>query len=66
MKKKKFDCYSCRYQGDVANSAHICCEHLFPKNIKGDSHGIKNGWFCFPFNFDPVWLENCDSCEKLK
>ena len=29
-------------------------------NIKGHPHGIKNGWFLWPFNFDPVWLENCD------
>lgn len=29
-------------------------------SIKGSSHGIKNGWFNFPYNFDPVWLENCD------
>lgn len=29
-------------------------------NIKGSSHGIRNGWFNWPFNFDPVWIENCD------
>jgi len=29
-------------------------------NVKGHPHGIKNGWFIWPFNFDPVWLENCD------
>ena len=28
--------------------------------IKANYHGIKMGWFNFPFNFDPVWLENCD------
>ncbi len=27
--------------------------------IKANYHGIKNGWFNFPFNFDPVWLEEC-------
>jgi len=32
-------------------------------NIKGNSHGISKGWFNFPFNFDPVWLENCDGFE---
>jgi hypothetical protein len=21
---------------------------------------MRNGWFCWPFNFDPVWLEACD------
>lgn len=29
-------------------------------NIKANSRGIQGGWFNFPFNFDPVWLENCD------
>lgn len=33
-------------------------------NIKGDPWGIKNGWFNFPFNFDPVWLLNCDGYER--
>jgi len=33
-------------------------------NIKGNPHGIKNGWFNFPFNFDPVWLENCDGFKE--
>ena len=28
--------------------------------VRGNQHGIKNGWFNHPFNFDPVWLENCD------
>lgn len=34
-------------------------------NIKGNPHGISKGWFNFPFNFDPVWLENCDGFEKV-
>jgi hypothetical protein len=29
-------------------------------NIKGNPHGIKHGWFNWPFNFDPVWLDECD------
>lgn len=29
-------------------------------NIRGNPYGIKNGWFNFPFNYDPTWLENCD------
>ena len=29
-------------------------------NIKGNPHGVKNGWFNWPWNFDPTWLENCD------
>ena len=91
---KKFDCYTCKYRGKVAGSAHSSCNHpsltkvkdnpmlnlmaIFASvgrnppmiasseelNIKGNSHGIKNGWFNFPFNFDPIWLENCDGYIK--
>jgi hypothetical protein len=31
--------------------------------IKGNAHGIRSGWFYWPFNFDPVWLENCEGFE---
>ena len=33
-------------------------------NVKGNQHGIKNGWFNYPFNFDPTWLEECDGFER--
>jgi len=32
--------------------------------IKGHPHGIKNGWFFWPVNFDPIWLENCDGFQS--
>jgi len=32
-------------------------------NVVGNLHGIKNGWFNHPFNFDPTWLESCDGFE---
>ena len=31
--------------------------------IKGNPHGIAKGWFAWPLNFDPTWLENCDAYE---
>ena len=33
-------------------------------NIKAASHGVKSGWFNWPVNFDPVWLENCDGFKE--
>ena len=33
-------------------------------NIAGNPHGIKHGWFSWPFNFDPTWLETCDGWEE--
>lgn len=29
--------------------------------IKANIHGIRNGWFNWPWNFDPIWLENCNA-----
>ena len=33
-------------------------------NIKGNPHGIQNGWFNWPWNFDPTWLEVCDGYRE--
>ena len=33
-------------------------------NIDAEEHGIKSGWFNWPWNFDPIWLKNCDGFEK--
>lgn len=32
--------------------------------VTGNAHGIRNGWFVHPFNFDPVWLESCTGFER--
>ncbi len=36
-----------------------------PKNITvvGHPHGIRSGWFNWPYNFDPTWLEECSGFE---
>jgi|SRR5579872_777684 len=34
-----------------------------PLGVTGNLHGIKHGWFCWPMNFDPIWLETCDGFE---
>jgi len=31
--------------------------------VKGSIHGIRHGWFNHPWNFDPVWLEECNGFE---
>jgi len=33
-------------------------------NVTGKQRGIEMGWFNWPFNFDPVWLESCDGFEE--
>lgn len=32
--------------------------------IRANEHGRKNGWFYFPFNFDPCWLEACNGMTE--
>lgn len=31
--------------------------------IKANPHGIFSGWFAWPCNFDPTWLEACNGFE---
>ncbi|MFA7521060.1 hypothetical protein [Shewanella sp.] len=33
-------------------------------NVTGNEHGRKSGWFNYPLNFDPVWLETCDGFKR--
>jgi hypothetical protein len=34
--------------------------------IKGNPHGLQKGWFNWPINFDPIWLENCNGFEPIE
>jgi hypothetical protein len=65
MNKNRPDCYKCKYRGDLAGDAHSCCNNNKAK-VKGDSYGIRSGWFFHPFNFDPTWLEECDGFEPIE
>ena len=33
-------------------------------NVNYSQHGFNNGWFFWPINFDPVWLETCNGFER--
>lgn len=54
------NCYMCehriRLQGEAAFSG--CANNK--ANVVGAFHGVQSGWFYWPENFDPVWLESCD------
>lgn len=66
------NCYECKHRSDLPGNCHSQCNvgvaglfnggTVVPK-VSGNEHGIKNGWFFWPFNFDPVWLQSCDSFE---
>lgn len=32
-------------------------------HVKGVAHGIVHGWFNWPMDYDPIWLEACDGFE---
>lgn len=34
--------------------------------VKGVPHGIRMGWFLWPLNFDPAWLEQCNGFTAKK
>lgn len=34
-------------------------------NIRAADLGVRHGWFVWPVNFDPTWLENCDGFTKV-
>ena len=69
--KTTFDCYECAHRRTILGDAHTRCGYpdldgpmsvadvYRNLEIKGDPHGIANGWFCWPFNFDPTWLQRC-------
>ena len=34
--------------------------------IRASQHGVQAGWFHWPCNFDPVWLEHCEGFETAE
>ena len=51
-------------KGRILAIAAIMTAGQFPPfNLTGSKHGIRSGWFAWPLDFDPVWLESCDAFE---
>lgn len=62
--KDKPNCYKCKHRRDLSGDAHSKCAN--PRaNVRGNPHGVRGGWFFWPLNFDPTWLESCDGFEGL-
>lgn len=57
------DCHECRYSEKTPWSHHLTCR-CKSAVVEGSEHGISHGWFCYPFDYDPIWLEFCDSFEE--
>jgi hypothetical protein len=63
MMNDKTNCYNCINRRNVPGSAHSYCVNPDP-DMTGDSHGIRNGWFLYPYNFDPIWKTH--ECSKFR
>ena len=66
---KEPNCYECKFRGDLIGNAHSRCNaHMYKPyddiSVVGHPHGIRSGWFAWPFNFDPSWLVSCNVFEK--
>jgi hypothetical protein len=67
--KEDCNCFECEWSRTLAGSTHLSCYHPFVvqnpltanffMRIDANQHGIDNGWFLFPFDFDPTWLNSC-------
>ena len=59
------DCSKCVNRDPLPNTHHIQC--LSPQaQVSADAYGAKKVWFHWPWNFDPVWLEECNAFEEKK
>lgn len=55
----KPNCGECAHRRSIPGDAHTRCNN-HEAMVKGNPRGIKKGWFNWPLNFDPTWLEECD------
>ena len=61
----KTKCNNCTHIRSIPGSCHVLCSKV-DLSIEGSRHGIKNGWFMYPFNFDPIWRTNeCKNYEPI-
>ena len=64
------NCHECEYRQQLVGSAHSKCSHPYalmggnPLGVIGDHHGIRMGWFFWPFDYDPVWLKACKGFKR--
>jgi len=69
-------CYKCKWSRRVPGSSHHQCCILglhYVERTEGrgfvaptSMHPVEKGWFLWPFNFDPVWLEFCVEWERQR
>ena len=55
--------YKCIYRRNIPGDCHSSCVKPDP-DMTGVPHGVRHGWFCYPWNFDPIWKgKRCNHYE---
>jgi len=60
MSSARPDCYACIHHKELPVNARIECR-ANRATVEGHPLAHKHGWFNYPLNFDPLWVQNCDS-----
>ena len=64
LANEKTNCYKCIHRRTIPGDCHTQCAKPDP-DMTGDPHGIRNGWFMYPYNFDPIWkTKECVNFEE--
>ena len=62
--EEKKSCYNCKHKRNIPGDTHIMCTNP-DFEMTGSEHGIANGWFFYPLNFDPIWMtKECPNHEQ--
>lgn len=62
-RKMMNECWHCQHKRKVPGNYHIECVKP-DAEMTGHEHGIKEGWFMYPFLFDPTWKTSmCNNYE---
>ena len=61
-------CAGCAYRESIPGDTHSRCVFKWEGPMpQGKPHGIKNGWFVFPLNYDPIWgPDQCGNRSKTR
>lgn len=66
-------CYTCKHRGTLPGDAHSTCKQALYEysnrnpdltiniRVSLDPYGVSKGWANWPFNFDPLWVDDCNS-----
>lgn len=72
----KRNCYHCKwgisghplwsnhYRGCVHPNVHRGERGMVNISMTANLDAVDEGWFDFPFNFDPAWIDECKGFEK--